>query len=346
MKARKIEIELYQKLHGYFSANNISKYANTQMYIKLIFALVFWTTTLVLIFTLGGSNRSIYFLTYILHCLAQLFIVLNIAHDANHEAIFQNRFLKKIMPYSFDLCGVNSYMWRELHHEQHHYCMNIDGEDESLVTRKLLRFTRKTRMKFIHRFQHLYFLILYALFSTDWIFFKDIECFFFPHTDYLKKKKHPFREYIKLIIFKIAYIGYMILLPILLFNYSIGFVFLTFLTGHFMIGLIAGTIIQISHPLKSAEFPESKKEYPTFATFVFATTADYSINSRIAEWFFGGLHLHVVHHLCPNICHVHYGELTKIIADVAKIHQVKYRINKTMFDALKDHYSHLKSLSY
>ncbi|MBL7793638.1 MAG: fatty acid desaturase [Saprospiraceae bacterium] len=346
MDAKVFEKELYSKINAYFNDNNISRYANGKMYVKLAVAAAMWTSSLYLLFAYGGANPWLFFSLYVFHCFAQLFILLNIAHDANHGAIFDTPFLNKLMSYSFELSGVNSYMWRELHHAQHHSCMNIDGEDESLVARKLLRFTEKTQKRFIYRFQHLYFWIIYGLFTADWVFFKDFECFFFPHTTYLKNKKHPPGEYVKLFVFKLIYIGYMIVLPILLWEYSIGWVILVFLVGHFIIGIIGAMVIQLTHPLTTAAFPESKNEYPNFTAFVFATTADYSINSNIAACFFGGLHLHVIHHLGPNICHTHYHNLTKIVSEVASKYQVNYRVNPTMYDAVKDHYLHLKSLSH
>ena len=345
MSTNAFEKELYANISGYFADNGISKYANKEMRLKLITAAVLWPVSLALLFIYGGESKLAFCLLYAFHCLTQIFILLNIAHDANHGAVFSNKISKNLIRYTFDLCGVNSYIWRQLHHAQHHNCMNVDGEDETLVARHLFRFSEKTSHRFIHRFQHFYFLILYGLFTADWVFFKDMECFFFPHTEYLKKKKHRPAEYVKLFIGKVYYIGYMIVLPLILFDYSIWFISLTFLICHFMMGLIGGTVIQITHPLTGADFPESKKEYPNFATFVFATTADYSLNSKIAGLFFGGLHLHVAHHLCPNVCHVHYRAITQIVTETAAIHHVQHRINPTMFDAVKDHYLHLKSLS-
>jgi len=345
MSTNPFEKELFANIRGYFQANGISKYANREMRLKLITAAVLWPISLALLFIYGGESKLAFFLLYAFHCFTQLFIMLNIAHDANHGAISSNKFFKKLIRYSFDLCGVNSYMWRQLHHAQHHDCMNVDGEDETLVARHLFRFSEKTKHRFIHRFQHLYFLLFYGLFTADWVFFKDFECFFFPHTEYLRKKKHKSVEYVKLFIGKVYYIGYMIVLPFILFNYSIWFILLTFLICHLLIGLIGGTVIQITHPLTGADFPESKKAYPNFATFVFATTADYSLNSKIARLFFGGLHLHVAHHLCPNVCHVHYRAITQIVTETAANHHIQHRINPTMLDAIKDHYLHLKSLS-
>jgi linoleoyl-CoA desaturase len=336
--------EVYQSINSYFKDNNISKYANRQMNIKLIISLVWWISSFVLLFTLETTKLG-FFCLYTFHLFGQLYIMLNISHDANHNSISKNKFLKNVLPYTFDLCGVNSYMWRELHNSQHHYVINIDGEDENLVARGLFRFTKRKKFKIFHKFQHIYFMILYGFFSSDYVLTKDFECFFFPYTKYLKEKKHPKIEYVKLFLFKFWYLGYMILLPIFYLHYSVGFILGIFVISHFMIGLIGGTVIQVTHPLESREFPESKDEYDNFVYHVFATTADYSINSKIADWCFGGLHLHVVHHLSPTICHTHYAALTKIVKFVAEKNNVPYRVNRTMLDAIKDHFSLLKTNS-
>ena len=57
------------------------------------------------------------------------FLLLNIAHDSNHNAISRRPVVNKTLNYVFDLCGISSYMWRILHHRGHHSCINLHGED-------------------------------------------------------------------------------------------------------------------------------------------------------------------------------------------------------------------------
>jgi linoleoyl-CoA desaturase len=336
--------ELYRRLNNYFVEKQLSRKADKRMVIKLIIAFCWWLGSFGLLFAVN-ANAFTFFIFYAFHCFAQLFILLNIAHDANHRAISKNRLLSNILVYSFDLCGVSSYMWRCLHHQQHHYCINIDGEDENLVVRGLFRFNPGTRQKFIHRFQHLYFLFFYGLFTIDWVFTKDFECFFFPHTAFLKNIKHKPKEYIKLFAGKILYIGYMIVLPVFYLGYPPIFVITIFLICHFMIGVVGALIIQTTHPLISSAFPKSKNEYENFVFHVLATTSDYSVNRPLAKFFYGGLNTHVIHHLIPNACHTHYPELTAIIKSTTKEYGVAYRENKTMFEAVFEHYKLLKQMS-
>jgi linoleoyl-CoA desaturase len=74
------------------------------------------------------------------------------------------------------------------------------------------------------------------------------------------------------------------------------------------------------------------------------TTSDFAPNSKIFSWFIGGLNYQVVHHLFPNISHVHYKNLAKIVEETALKHQLPYHVNKTFPGAVYQHALMLKSL--
>ncbi|XOV92052.1 MAG: fatty acid desaturase family protein [Bacteroidota bacterium] len=336
--------ELYQTINRYFDEGGISRLANKQMKAKLVIAAIWWTGSLVLLYTFSGSSLS-FVLLYGFHLFSHLFILLNIAHDANHQSIIDHGVFKKGLRYSFDLCGINSYMWRQFHNHQHHNNMNVQGEDDGLVARGLIRYTKHVPHKFIHRFQHYLLYVVYSFFSLDYIFVKDYEGFFFPFLNGLKGKKHPTIEYVKLFVFKLIYIGYVLVIPIVFLGFSIGLVIGAFVVWQLLIGLIGAIIIQVEHPLRLNEFPTSRNDYDDFVYHVFATTSDHSLHSFVADWFYGGLHLHVAHHLMPRVCHTHYKELTPLIQKVAEKYGVFYKQNNTIFDALKEHYLHLRNLS-
>jgi len=58
---------------------------------------------------------------------------------------------------------------------------------------------------------------------------------------------------------------------------------------------------------------------------IFATTADYATESPLVAWLAGGLNHHVVHHLCPFVCHTHYAPLTRIVRETAEEFGIPYR---------------------
>ena len=59
----------------------------------------------------------------------------------------------------------------------------------------------------------------------------------------------------------------------------------------------------------------------------------------------GGINLHVIHHLFPTICHVHYTPLTAIVKETAKEFGMDYYENDNMWLAFKKHVKMMKWLS-
>ncbi len=281
---------------------------------------------------------------YLLGGLAQTFLLLNIAHDSNHNAISSVPWINKSLNYVFDLCGISSYMWRILHHRGHHSCINVHGEDDALAGRGLLRFTPHEPRTALHRFQHIYAFFLYALFSLDYVFVRDFECFFFPAHDYLERTAHPVREYVTLFAGKAFYLSYMLILPVLILGKSPLLVAGAFLLVHLVVGLTVALVFQTTHTVDSTYFPASRGEFDNGVYHIFATTADYATTNPVVGWLTGGLNHHVVHHLCPFVCHTHYGPLTKIVKQTAEEFGVPYRQHPTMTRAIWHHLVLLRQL--
>jgi linoleoyl-CoA desaturase len=62
------------------------------------------------------------------------------------------------------------------------------------------------------------------------------------------------------------------------------------------------------------------------------------------SWYVGGLNYQVEHHLFPNICHVHYRDIAKIVEQTAKEFNLPYKSKETFFEALGAHAQQLKML--
>jgi linoleoyl-CoA desaturase len=52
----------------------------------------------------------------------------------------------------------------------------------------------------------------------------------------------------------------------------------------------------------------------------------------------------VEHHLFPNICHVHYRDLAKIIEKTCREYGVQYKAHDTMWSAVGSHYRWLREM--
>jgi linoleoyl-CoA desaturase len=122
---------LRRRLDNFFSEGNISLKADRSMWVKIALGSAVLAGSWIVLYTFNPDSWR-FVAVYLLNALAQTFLLLNIAHDSNHNAISPVRWVNKALNYAFDVCGINSYMWRLLHHRGHHSCINLKGEDDAL----------------------------------------------------------------------------------------------------------------------------------------------------------------------------------------------------------------------
>ena len=107
---------------------------------------------------------------------------------------------------------------------------------------------------------------------------------------------------------------------------------------HFFCGLILAFIFQSAHVLQETDFfkvDENGSVENNWAIHQMKTTANFANNSRFFSWFIGGLNFQIEHHLFPNICHVHYRKISKIVRETAEEFNVPYYQHRTFFGALR-----------
>jgi linoleoyl-CoA desaturase len=335
---------LRQRMNGYFRVAGIPKTGTSLMTGKIVGGLAAAVITYSSLYWIP-MNGGEFLLIYVLFGLTQLYLMLNIAHDSNHYSITGNRPVGKLLSRILDAVGINSYIWRLLHNVGHHSHINVVGDDEDVLARGFLRFTPEVRRRWFHRGQHFYCWIIYALSIFDWVLMKDYIYFFFSSYKLTSRVKHPVSEYVGLFFWKSFYYAYMLVLPVMILKRSPWLVAAAFVCAQAAIGLFAQFVFQTTHVIGSSYFPKGKSEYDNYTYHVLATTADYSTEGRLPFLFLGGLNYHVAHHLCPSVCHVHYPALTKIIRETAAEFEVPYRSHRTIWQALAQHYRHLRQLA-
>jgi linoleoyl-CoA desaturase len=341
--SREFPAVLRHRIDQYFAERGLSKHGNASMAVKVVggFALCAATYFVVCVATLTVPQ---FVLAYLLHGLAQLFVLLNVAHDSNHHAVSSKRWVSHLLCLSFDVFGINSYIWRAIHNSSHHNNINVFAVDQDVLGRGFLRFSPSVPRRALHRFQHLYAWLLYGFSTLEYVLIKDFEYFFFGSYKPIHRAKNRVEHCVLLFAGKALYFGVMICVPVFLLGRPLWLVALAFVTMHFFIGVIAQLIFQTTHIIDTTTFPRSRSEFDNYTYHVLATTADYSTQSRLARWFIGGLNYHVVHHLCPNICHVHYPELTKIVRATAAEFGVAYREHCSVWQSVARHFYLLREL--
>lgn len=73
-------------------------------------------------------------------------------------------------------------------------------------------------------------------------------------------------------------------------------------------------------------------------------TSNFSPESKLAQWYTGGLNFQIEHHLFPCICHIHYSSISEIIRKTCKDYGVSYISYPTFCEGVTTHHRFLKQL--
>jgi linoleoyl-CoA desaturase len=169
---------------------------------------------------------------------------------------------------------------------------------------------------------------------------------------YLKRKlsygeaKSPKILWTTLLITKTIYFSIWLVLPMLL-GITWWKVLVGFFVMHYTAGLILSVVFQLAHVVKETTNPvpnENGEIENTWAIHQLFTTTNFAPKNWIINWYTGGLNHQVEHHLFPNISHVHYGKISKIVKETAKECNLPYYEYKTFRSAVIAHFKHLKDL--
>lgn len=338
---------LNQRVDAYFRQRGISRHANAEMVAKTVLGFVLWVATYLVLISDRFSAPAVVAL-YVAHGFAQLYMAFNIAHDANHGAYSSSRRINRLFSCVFDLVGVSSYMWRLLHNDSHHSFVNIDGGDTALTSGHVMRFSPYERRAPFHRYQHLYAPLLYCLSTLDWVLAKDYRWLFYEGGFGNRRiSRHPRGEVVFMLLTKAFYYTYMLVLPLALLSVPWYVVLTGFVLMHCFIGFTIALIFQPTHITEGTTYPrpgEDGEVGNNFVDHVFETTSDYARGNAFANWILGCLNLHVVHHMFPRVCHVHYPALSRILKQTAEEFGLTYRERKTVTAAFLAHLRWLKVL--
>jgi len=349
-KSHPFGIELRKRVRSYFLENNLSTYGNFSYYVKITLLLIGFIVSYGLVL----SNVIPLWSRYLSGCIfgiISVLIVFNISHDAGHHAISKNKKLNQILVYTLNLLGTNAYLWNITHNKIHHSFPNVANVDCDIHQQApLIRVSPSVPFKKFHKYQVYYAPILYLTYSLFLTLLKDFQDIqLLPKKDsILLTKKHKKKEYLILFISKLFYITYFFIIPILIVPIPWWKTLLAILSVHILMSFVLSIVLIPVHMVNEASFAfvdDNNKIDNDWINHVFANTIDYARKSKLANIFFGGLNTHLVHHLFPKICHIHYIDLSEILMDTAAEYNISY--NSFSFkEAIVSHFRLLRRFSH
>jgi linoleoyl-CoA desaturase len=340
---------LNQRVNQYFTQNNISRFANASMVVKTIAMFAIYIVPYFLLVTATVTHPLAVIALWAMLGLGMAGIGFSVMHDANHGSYSRKTWANKMLGSSLNFLGGSMTTWKIQHNVLHHSFTNVDGFDEDIDIHGLLRFSPNQPLYKYHRFQHLYAWGLYALMTFPWVTTKDFR-------QIMNWKKEGLIEsqgrtylgaWIEIIVTKIFYYAYILVLPLIFSPVSWWVTVLGFLLLHLVAGFVLAIIFQPAHVVPTSTYPlpdESGQIDHTWAVHQLHTTCNFAPRNTILSWFTGGLNFQIEHHLFPNICHVHYKKISRIVRETAQEFGLPYHERPTFRSALRFHGKQLYEL--
>ncbi|MEO6404745.1 MAG: acyl-CoA desaturase [Ferruginibacter sp.] len=337
--------ELKRRVNNYFAENQKKSTGNFSLYFKAILFVVCYISLYVhlVFFTPIGIFA-------IIECIFMggltAAIGFNVMHDGAHGSFSNSKIANKIATFSINMLGASGIMWHNKHNIIHHTYTNIDGVDDDIEIKPLLRMCATQKKRKIHRFQHIYVWFLYTLLLLVWLFVTDYSKYFKQKVGTVPIKKMSAFDHFAFWAAKAGYAFMMIALPIYMLGFVswvIGFLILTMFAG-----FVLSIVFQLAHTVEETAFPttleNSNKIENEWAIHQIETTANFATRNRLISWLVGGLNFQIEHHLFPKISHIHYPAISKIIKNTCSEFNVKYIEYRKMSDAIASHSSYLKRM--
>jgi linoleoyl-CoA desaturase len=320
------------------------------MVLKTIFMSLLYFTPYVLMVTGVVTNIWLIALCWAIMGFGVAGIGLSIMHDANHGAYSKNKNVNMIVGRIVNLVGGYAPTWKIQHNILHHSYTNVHGYDEDVSPAvSFLRFSPADKHIPIHRFQFIYAWFFYSLMTLMWVTTKDFQQLYrYKKMGLTKTENINFNSLlIELIITKVVYYLYVVVIPLIFMDIAWWQLMIFVIMMHLIAGFTLAAIFQPAHVVPETDFPKPDKDLSienNWAIHQLETTSNFAPKSRILYWLIGGLNYQVEHHLFPNICHVHYKKLSKIVKETADEFNVPYYSEPTFFSALRSHGKMLRKL--
>jgi linoleoyl-CoA desaturase len=337
--------ELKKKVDAYFENNGINHWGNWKIYTKTalllsaLFGFYIW-----LVFFTPGTALSI--ILCVLLGISLAAVGFNVMHDSAHGSFSRHRWLNNVMGYSLNLMGGDVKLWKTKHNMTHHSFTNIEGMDDDIDIQPVMRISGHQKRHWMHRFQHIYAFVFYALNYLFWIYYFDFLKYFTGKVGNTKIRKFSFWDHVSFWVTKLTYIFMFIVLPIM----KVGFV--PTLVGYLIVtcscGLVIAVVFQLAHVVEETAFVDIEgtdgKLDVEWAVHQINTTSNFATHNPIVHWFTGGLNHQVEHHLFPRISHIHYPALNKIVKETCEKFGVQYNEHRTVLQAVRSHVVHLRNI--
>lgn len=337
---------LKQKVDNYFAEHNLSPAGNGKLYTKSVVQILAAVSLyVVLVFFTPPAFVSLFLCVALGLNLA--IIGFNVMHEGGHQSFSRYTWLNNVSSYFLNILGGNAYYWKIKHNINHHTYTNIEGMDSDIDVKPFMRLHEEQPLRSYHRYQHIYWVVLYSISYLVWIFYEDFQKYISGKVGAnTPRKKLAFKEHIIFWFTKLMYILVYMVVPILVVGWLpwlIGFVVITFTCG-----VAISIVFQLAHVVEGTQFrvvdAQEQHSRQEWAIHQIRSTANFATTNRQLHWLLGGLNFQIEHHLFPRISHIHYPKISMLVKEACRESNIIYNEYSSMTKAIISHIIHLRRL--
>ena len=334
------------KVRKHFSEKGIPSTGNYRLYIKA-FTLI--PSAFIIYFSLLFLNLNPFLAIFLCGLMGFTLasIGFNVMHDACHGSYSSKNWVNNLFGLSINCMGGNAFIWKMKHNIIHHTYTNVDGLDDDIQKLPVIRQCESQKRMRLHKYQHYYSPVVYALSSFLWVFLMDFLKYFNQKVLNTPIYKINAKEHVVFWLSKLLYVVFYIAVPVYfvgVWPWLIGFSVM-----HLVEGFTLAMVFQLAHVVEDTHFVNANHEEQRieqeWAIHQVRTTANFAIKNKIISWFVGGLNFQVEHHLFPKVSHVHYPAISKLVQECCKEYNIAYINYPTLRTAVLSHFRFMKYLA-
>lgn len=261
-------------------------------------------------------------------------IGLTIQHDANHGAFSKNPTINNILGYTLDIMGRSSFMWRLHHNVGHHiYTNEYDKDIDVSNSTPLLRLHEKDTYRWYHAYQHYYWPFVFLFSSIGE--YTDITTFIMGKDKHITVLNRTWMDIIMFYLFKILHFTLYFIIPYYYYGQWYSFIIMHVVGNYYL-----AIQFVISHATENIHL--NLKNYDDWAIKQISESSNWATESKLVNYFTGGLNCQIEHHLFPCISDHHYPDIAHIIQEECKIRNIPYTKYDSIWQNIKSYVALLK----
>jgi len=334
--------DLKSDVFKYLADNNMRPKGSTKMYNKIMIIMLGWLASYAFMLTMTSVAPGYIFFGLPGMVFFMLCMQLAVMHDGSHQTVSENKTLNTLAAWTLAVAGASPYTWYQLHCVAHHNNTNIFGMDMDTETSNIIRLHRGNKLFWYQKWQHIYAWPLYALHTARYLLLDDIVEL--ATNRWKLNRQQKIKTFWEILVIKTWHLSCYVLLP-LLFGGSLKYILMFWLIHWMTMSFFVTITFNLAHVTNVQNLPLHKSETSKdWAIHQLDTTADFAVANGFLSWVIGGLNFQVEHHIFPNVCHLHYPAIQKIVKRHCQEKGVTYHEYPTVKEAVWDHYRHLKRL--